>query len=163
MFAETILTNARVVLPEQVIDGTVVIRGGRIAEVAEGVSSRGESLEGDYLIPGLVELHTDHLEGHYAPRPKVRWNPIASVLAHDAQIATSGITTVFDALRVGMDNDADLEAADMRKLADAIEESVRRDRVRADHFLHLRCEVSAPDCLDAFASSKATRAFGSCR
>jgi alpha-D-ribose 1-methylphosphonate 5-triphosphate diphosphatase len=151
MTAETILTNARVVLPQQVIDGTVVIRDGRIADVAEGVSSRGESLEGDYLIPGLVELHTDHLEGHYAPRPKVRWNPIASVLAHDAQIATSGITTVFDALRVGMDNDADLEAADMRKLADAIEESVRKDRVRADHFLHLRCEVSAPDCLDAFA------------
>ena len=63
---------------------------------------------GDFVIPGLVELHTDHLEGHYAPRPKVRWNPIAAVLAHDAQVATAGITTVFDALRVGMDEDADM-------------------------------------------------------
>ena len=85
-------------------------------------------MEGDFLIPGLVELHTDHLEGHYAPRPKVRWNPIASVLAHDAQVATAGITTVFDALRVGMDYEADLTIEDMRKLADAIEDSVRQDR-----------------------------------
>ncbi|MBL8584969.1 MAG: alpha-D-ribose 1-methylphosphonate 5-triphosphate diphosphatase [Rhizobiaceae bacterium] len=151
MSTEIVLTNARVVLPDAVIDGTVVIRDGLLAEISEGMSAAGESLDGDYLIPGLVELHTDHLEGHYAPRPKVRWNPIASVLAHDAQIATSGITTVFDALRVGMYEDTDIGAADMRKLADAIEDSVRHDRVRADHFIHLRCEVSAPDCMDAFA------------
>ena len=105
---------------------------------------------GDFLIPGLVELHTDHLEGHYAPRPKVRWNPLAAVLAHDAQVATAGITTVFDALRVGLDEDSDMTAPEMRKLADAIEDGVSNDRLRADHFIHLRCEVSAPDCLEGF-------------
>ena len=124
----------------------------RSPTIARGAARSGEDMEGDFLIPGLVELHTDHLEGHYAPRPKVRWNPIASVLAHDAQVATAGITTVFDALRVGMDYEADLGIEDMRKLADAIEDSVREDRVRADHFIHLRCEVSAPDCQAAFAS-----------
>ena len=149
---ETVLTNAQIVLADEVVQGTLVLRDGRIAEIARGAARSGENMEGDFLIPGLVELHTDHLEGHYAPRPKVRWNPIASVLAHDAQVATAGITTVFDALRVGMDYDADLTIEDMRKLADAIEDSVRVDRLRADHFIHLRCEVSAPDCLDAFAN-----------
>jgi alpha-D-ribose 1-methylphosphonate 5-triphosphate diphosphatase len=149
---ETILTNAQIVLAGEVVPGTLVFRDGKIAEIARGASGSGEDMQGDFLVPGLVELHTDHLEGHYAPRPKVRWNPIASVLAHDAQVATAGITTVFDALRVGMDYDADLGIEDMRKLADAIEDSVREDRVRADHFIHLRCEVSAPDCLEAFAS-----------
>jgi alpha-D-ribose 1-methylphosphonate 5-triphosphate diphosphatase len=149
---ETILTNAQIVLADEVVPGTLVFRDGKIAEIARGASGSGEDMQGDFLVPGLVELHTDHLEGHYAPRPKVRWNPIASVLAHDAQVATAGITTVFDALRVGMDYDADLGIEDMRKLADAIEDSVREDRVRADHFIHLRCEVSAPDCLEAFAS-----------
>jgi len=96
-------------------------------------------------------LHTDHLEGHYAPRPLVRWNPVAAVLAHDAQLAASGITTVFDALRIGMDRDADLQIEDMRILADAIEDSARADRLRAEHFIHLRCEVSAPDCLEKFS------------
>ncbi|WP_437344096.1 alpha-D-ribose 1-methylphosphonate 5-triphosphate diphosphatase [Mesorhizobium marinum] len=148
---ETILTNARIVLVDEVVPGTLVIRDGKIADIAGGVTRAGEDMEGDFVIPGLVELHTDHLEGHYAPRPKVRWNPIASVLAHDAQVATAGITTVFDALRVGMDFEADLTMEDMRRLADAIEDSVRENRVRADHFVHLRCEVSAPDCLEAFA------------
>jgi alpha-D-ribose 1-methylphosphonate 5-triphosphate diphosphatase len=148
---EMILTNARVVLADRVIDGTVVVRDGRIAAVDEGRSAAGEDMDGDTIIPGIVELHTDHLENHYAPRPKVRWNPLASVQAHDAQVAASGITTVFDALRVGFDEDAHLEPADMRRLADAIEEGVAGERLRVDHFIHLRCEVSALDALETFA------------
>ncbi|APH70531.1 alpha-D-ribose 1-methylphosphonate 5-triphosphate diphosphatase [Aquibium oceanicum] len=151
MTTETVLSNARIVLADEIVDGSVVIRDGLIADVSPGNAASGEDFGGDYLIPGLVELHTDHLEGHYAPRPKVRWNPLAAVLAHDAQVATSGITTVFDALRVGLDEDSDITAGDMRHLADAIEDGVRKDRLRADHFLHLRCEVSADDCLEGFA------------
>lgn len=148
---ETVLKNARIVLADAVIDGAVVFRDGVITDIAEGFTKAGDDMEGDFITPGLIELHTDHLEGHYAPRPKVRWNPIAAVQAHDAQIAASGITTVFDALRVGLDADADNGVDDMRKLAAAIKEAKRSDRLRADHFLHLRCEVSAPDCLDAFS------------
>ncbi|MBN7758372.1 alpha-D-ribose 1-methylphosphonate 5-triphosphate diphosphatase [Nitratireductor aquimarinus] len=150
MTQELVLRNARIVLPDEVIEGSVVIRDGRIVDIAAGNASIGEDMEGDYLLPGLVELHTDHLERHYAPRPKVRWNPIASVLAHDAQIAASGITTVFDALRIGLDEDSNLGADEMRELGNAIENSVEAGRLRADHFLHLRCEVSAPDCLEGF-------------
>lgn len=152
MTAETVLTNARIVLADEIVEGSLVLRDGFIAGIDAGTGRTGEDMGGDYIIPGLVELHTDHLEGHYAPRPKVRWNPIAAVLAHDAQVATAGITTVLDALRVGMDEDADLTSDDIRKLVDAIEDSGAKDRLRADHFLHLRCEVSAPDCLQAFAN-----------
>lgn len=144
--------NARIVLPDQVIDGALSTHGGRIASFAEGpTAAQGHDCEGDYLIPGLVELHTDHLETHYAPRPKVRWNPVSAVQAHDAQIACSGITTVFDALRVGMDSEAELKSADMRQLAQAIETGTAENRLRADHFIHLRCEVSAPDVLSSLA------------
>lgn len=150
MTIETILTNARIVLAEEVIEGTLVVRDGVIADIETGSSRLGEDLEGDILIPGLVELHTDHLETHYAPRPKVRWRAAAAVQAHDAQIASSGITTVFDALRVGTDEDAELRVGDMRLLADAIAAGLNEDRLRADHFIHLRCEVSAPDCQEGF-------------
>ncbi len=150
---ETVYRNGRIVLEDEVVRADVVVRGGEIAAIDDpGPGYSGIDLEGDWLIPGLVELHTDHLEGHYAPRPKVRWNPIAAVQAHDAQIATSGITTVFDALRVGMDEDTKLEAGDMQTLAGAIEESQRHGRLRAEHFIHLRCEVSAPDVLEGFAA-----------
>lgn len=143
--------NARLVLKDEVVDGTLSVTDGTIGSVDEGASSLGHDCEGDFLLPGLVELHTDHLEVHYAPRPKVRWNPVSAVQAHDAQIACAGITTVFDALRIGMDDDADLQASDMRALADAIETGQDEKRLRADHHIHLRCEVSAPDVLDAYA------------
>lgn len=150
---ETVFRNGRIVLPAEVADADVVVRGGEIAVVDDpGPGHTGVDLDGDWLIPGLVELHTDHLEGHYAPRPRVRWNPVAAVQAHDAQIATSGITTVFDALRVGIDEDSKLEPADMRTLAGAIEDSQRQGRLRAEHFIHLRCEVSAPDVVESFAA-----------
>ena len=127
MTAELVLTNARIVLADEVVDGLAVDpRRPDRRHRARRRRATGEDMGGDFLIPGLVELHTDHLEGHYAPRPKVRWNPLAAVLAHDAQVATAGITTVFDALRVGIDEDSDLTAPDMRKLADAIEDGVQQ-------------------------------------
>ncbi|NRG16946.1 alpha-D-ribose 1-methylphosphonate 5-triphosphate diphosphatase [Rhizobiales bacterium] len=150
--SDHVFLNARLVLPDDVIDGSLSTRDGRIAALATGPSAAaGHDCEGDYLLPGLVELHTDHLETHYAPRPKVRWNPVSAVQAHDAQIACSGITTVFDALRIGMDQEADLKIDDMRHLADAIETGLAEHRLRADHFIHLRCEVSSSDVMDAFA------------
>lgn len=97
----------------------------------------------------MVELHADQLETHYAPRPKVRWNPHASVQAHDAQVAASGIITVFDALRVGLDEDADLGVADMTQFSAVIEDCSNKDGLRAEHFIHLRCEISSADCLEA--------------
>lgn len=150
MANETVLRNARIVLTDDVILGSVKLTDGLIADISAGASSVGDDMEGDFLTPGLVELHTDHLEGHYAPRPRVRWNPIAAVQAHDAQIAASGITTVFDALRIGFDEEAETDIEDMRKLSNAIAKGRDAGRLRADHFLHLRCEVSAPDCLSAF-------------
>jgi len=145
------LTNARLVLPEEVTSGTVHVAGGSIAAVDTSPAASGEDMEGDYVIPGLVELHTDHLEGHYAPRPGVRWNPIAAAQAHDAQVAASGITTVFDALRLGTSTDSgDFSDEDTRRLADALDESITSGRLRADHLLHVRCEVSAAECYESF-------------
>ncbi|WP_279479793.1 alpha-D-ribose 1-methylphosphonate 5-triphosphate diphosphatase [Aureimonas sp. SK2] len=147
---EEVFTNARIVLDDEVLHGSVLVRDGRIADVSEGTARNGLDCAGDHILPGLVELHTDHLEGHYLPRPKVRWNIHAALQAHDAQVAGSGITTVFDALRVGMDEDAALGSKDMADMADAITEATADDRLRAEHFIHLRCEVSAPDVIPAF-------------
>lgn len=152
---ELLLKNATIVMRDEIVKGSVHVKDGMIDDIADGPVSPAleriaEDMEGDFLLPGFVELHTDHVEGHYAPRPKVRWNAMAAVLSHDAQIATSGITTVFDALRVGIDHDADLSYDDMKTMADAFQRGVEEDTLRADHFIHLRCEVSADDCMTAF-------------
>lgn len=149
--SEQIFSNARIVLEDRIIDGTVVIRDGLIAEIDEGPSRTGEDFGGDYLIPGLVELHTDHLESHYSPRPGVRWHMTSAIQAHDAQIVTSGITTVFDCLRMGSDEDGGFDKGEMRDMADAIQAAERDDRLRAEHLIHLRCEVASDNVLEHFA------------
>lgn len=149
MSEETVLSNAHVVLADEVIVASVLLRDGKIAEIGSPAAG-GEDFGGDYLMPGFVELHTDALEAHYKPRPRVRWSPDASVQQHDAQVAASGITTVFDALRVGLDQENDMGREDMVALGAAIERASASNRLRADHFIHLRCEVSAPDCLEGF-------------
>ena len=146
---EEVFTNAHVILGNEVIDGTVVVRDGMIADIQPGRTAvPAHDLEGDYLTPGLVELHTDHLETHYSPRPGVVWNLMASVQAYDAQIATSGITTVFDCFRMGSDEDNGYEPGEMRGLADALKAAQAKGRLRAEHRIHLRCEVSSHNVIE---------------
>ena len=95
-----LIKNARIVTPETTFIGVVEVREGRIHGVEEGTTQVPGAVdwEGDHLLPGLVELHTDNLEKHLAPRPGVIWNTHAAFAIHDAQVAAAGITTVFDSL-----------------------------------------------------------------
>lgn len=148
---ETAFRNARIVLRDDIVHGSLLVRDGRIADVAEGGGHVGEDLDGDALLPGIVELHTDHLEHHFTPRPKTRWDAVPAVLSHDAQLAGAGVTTVFDAVRIGaMTGDGAVVTQAAEELITAIEHAAASGITRAEHYVHLRCEVSAPDCLSAF-------------
>jgi alpha-D-ribose 1-methylphosphonate 5-triphosphate diphosphatase len=147
---ELLIKNAQLVLASSVVYGHVLVRDGVIAEIASGATSvAGEDLQGDFLIPGLVELHTDHLEQHFHPRPGVTWPAILAVIAHDAQIAASGITTVFDALRAGTFDPQDLSAKYAVDLRHAIGTAQAAGLLRAAHFVHIRCEMPCRDTIDA--------------
>ena len=151
---EVAFSNAKVVLADSIIDGTVVVVDGIIADIVEGRRRAVGTidLDGDYLLPGLLELHTDHLEAHFSPRPKVQWPADAAVVAHDAQIVASGITTVFDALRVGNVRGEDSVSQHMGLLAAAIREATECGRLRADHLVHLRCELACEDTVSGLAA-----------
>lgn len=141
---ETILTNARIVLADRVIEGTLVERDGVIADISEGrsVSPRAYNCDGDYLIPGLIELHTDNLERHVMPRPATFWPCDAAVLGHDREIAAAGITTVFNALYIGEVHSRSARVQRLDEMRTAIEEHISDGALKADHFFHWRCEVS---------------------
>ncbi len=147
---DRIFSNAQVVLKDRVIErGWVATANGMIAEVGEGnAPERGEDMHGDLLMPGLIELHTDHLEAHYVPRPKVFWDPIAAVVSYDGQLATSGITTVLDSLRVWREEGAEDVDGQAEILAQAISSARDAKLLRAEHFLHLRCEIPMPSVVE---------------
>ena len=145
------LTNARIVLEHGVIHGTLIARNGLIRLVDEGSTQAPGAIdcEGDYVIPGLIELHTDNLEKHLMPRAGVLWPSLPAVLTHDAQVVAAGITTVFDALSVGDLEEESVRIETLRSTYDAILAGQGSGALRADHWFHLRCELAYPRLIEA--------------
>ncbi|MEM8742294.1 MAG: hypothetical protein AAGE13_12480 [Pseudomonadota bacterium] len=87
--ADLVLFNARLVTPTAELMGGIVLRNGRIAALGPHLPDQGgaaghtDDCQGDYLIPGIVDLHTDHVERHSLPRAHVRWDADQALAAHD--------------------------------------------------------------------------------
>ena len=152
----TFFTNAQLVLADEVVHGSVHLDGAHIRSIDAGASSLpgGIDLEGDYLWPGMVEVHTDNFERHLMPRPAVRWDDAPALLAHDAEVASSGITTVLDALGVGESDPESVRGSEWDTVLDHIAEFSQRGLLRAEHLLHVRCELPAPNTLSLFEPFK---------
>jgi len=150
---ELVFGNALVVTRTEAFHGALRIVDDRIVEIERGVRVPAGAVDcgGDWLIPGLVELHTDVLERHAFPRPAVRWPETAAVIAYDAQLASAGVTTAFDSLAVGYVFDSGQRPRDPRPLADAIGQAQVHGMLRAEHFLHIRCEVGTAQLMEDFA------------
>ncbi len=149
---EHILTNAQLILRDEVVQGTLVVRDGKIAEISEGKSqlSQAEDLGGDFLLPGLIELHTDNQEKYFTPRPKVDWPAHMAMATHDAQLVAAGITTSFDSVALGDVAGDSTRVEKLDAMVKAIVASQNAGINRANHLLHLRCEVSYPGLMDFF-------------
>lgn len=147
---DLVFKNARIVLEHEAIHGSLQVKDGRIAAIAEGACALpgAVDLEGDWLIPGLVELHTDNLERCFEPRPKVMWPTEAAILAHDAQMALSGVTTVCDAVCIGFQDDKAARQALLGRSLRALEDARAKDALSCDHFLHLRLEITDPNAIE---------------
>src|SRR5688572_13650016 len=147
---EKILTNARIVLRDRMLDGSFVLRDGVIADLSEGRSRLPSAIDcdGDLVLPGLIELHTDNLERHIMPRPAAYWPADAAVMGHDREIAAAGITTVFNALCVGEVHSRSMRVQLLNEMSDAIEAQMADGALKADHFFHWRCEISFGGMLD---------------
>ena len=147
-----VLRNARVVAGNEIVAGSVLVQEGIIKSVDEGSGTckDGIDLENDLLVPGLVELHTDNFERHLMPRPKVRWPELPALFGHDAEIAAAGITTVYDALGIGDVGFEGLRGQDMSSVLAAIDRAQAGGMLRAEHKLHVRCELPAPNLMELF-------------
>ncbi len=151
---ETVLTDALLVLPGEVIQGTIVLRDWMIVDIQPGTSAlaSAERLGGDHLIPGIVDVHTDNLERQVQPRAGARWPSRSAFLAHDAQTAAAGVTTVLDALCLG---DLGFDTERIQTFRDGVADLdalAPTGALKSDHFLHLRCELPAPDMPALFES-----------
>ena len=147
-----VFKNAQLVLPNEVVKGSLSVVDGRIAAVDQSQVDHASAwdMQGDYLMPGFVEMHTDNFERHLMPRPKVQWAEMPALLAHDAEVAAAGITTVFDALGVGDADPESLRGSTWDAVLSVLETCATENLLRADHHVHVRCELPAPNTIDLF-------------
>ena len=144
--------NARIVIADAVVQGGLIADRGVIQEILPGGRTIGGAIDfgGDFLMPGMVELHTDNLERQFQPRPSVRWPPDAAMLAHDQQVSAAGITTVCDAVAVGFHEGKRERTEFLQRSIDALGHAVEAGALKSDHHLHLRCEVTSPHVVEMF-------------
>jgi alpha-D-ribose 1-methylphosphonate 5-triphosphate diphosphatase len=147
-----IINNVKLVLEDETIDGSLEVRDGKIYAFAESQSRLPAALDGEggWLLPGLIELHTDNLDKFFTPRPKVDWPAHSAMSSHDALMVASGITTVLDAVAIGDVRDGGDRLENLEKMINAVEETQKRGLNRAEHRLHLRCELPHHTTLPLF-------------
>lgn len=143
---ELAFRNARIVAGDEEFTGSLLVRDGTIAAVDRGRGGVGEDLEGDVLMPGVIDLHTDSLEKHYFPRPNIDWNPVSAAVTHDGCCLSVGVTTIYDSMSLGSFNASAARGDDnLRKLVDGLDLARREGMLKGDHRLHWRCETTADD------------------
>ncbi|KJZ18839.1 alpha-D-ribose 1-methylphosphonate 5-triphosphate diphosphatase [Loktanella sp. S4079] len=164
MTEETILANARIILADEVITGSLHLRADQIVDIDTGAAvPRGAvDCRGDFVAPGMIELHTDNLERHLRPRPKVNWPHRAAIVAHDRELAGAGITTVFDAIRVGsiVSDNSKRYGKYARQIADEILQMRAAGALSISHHLHLRAEVCSETLIEELAEFGASDRIG---
>jgi alpha-D-ribose 1-methylphosphonate 5-triphosphate diphosphatase len=136
------IENGLIVGPEAVFEGGVVVEDGTISAVGPDVDREAETridADGKYVLPGLVDLHGDDIEGHLFPRANSRMTtPMALASADRANVA-AGVTTKFHAISFKDAPDEDRSPELAVELVDAIDGA---ETALADHRIHARCEVS---------------------
>ena len=137
----TLLTHARIVLPDQVIeDGALLLDDGLIVAIdpINSGTAHEVDLAGAWLMPGLIDLHGDAFEKEVEPRPKVGFPLPFAAAQIDRRCALAGVTTPFHSLsfagrEFGVRND--------RMAAECIR-VLRNWRGLVDHRIHVRYEIT---------------------
>jgi len=97
-----LIERAKVVTPFGILEqGYVLVGEGKILEVGEGQPKyrvKKINAEDMFLLPGLIDTHSDAIEKEVEPRPNTFFPFELSILELDRKLALWGITTVFHAI-----------------------------------------------------------------
>ncbi|RLM34451.1 alpha-D-ribose 1-methylphosphonate 5-triphosphate diphosphatase [Haloarcula sp. Atlit-120R] len=148
---QTLISGGTVVTPTAKIEnGTVTFSDGKIVSVdAEPHDTPDIDATGNYVLPGLIDLHGDDIERHLFPRAGERVDTTIALDRCDIANASAGITTKYHAISFEdvPDDNRSIELA--RRLAEQIRDFDRKAGARVDNRLHMRCELTNEAAVDA--------------
>jgi len=154
-------SNARLVLPDQVLNNSSLLIEGGIIRSIDGTCPQTAievDLHGQTLIPGIVDLHCDALEKEAEPRPNVFFPPDLAVSQIDRRNAQAGVTTAFHAISFA-GKELGVRSIDMAlQLITALRNS--SDTSLIHNRIHCRYEVTDAESLPVLEELLASGAIG---
>jgi alpha-D-ribose 1-methylphosphonate 5-triphosphate diphosphatase len=141
-----VIKNVKIVTPTEVIDsGSLLVSDGKIEKIykAEPINLNGiEVIEGNgqWLLPGLIDLHDDAIEKEVEPRPHAYFPMDTAFYSLENRLVTSGVTTIFHSLSFA-EGELGIRAAD--KVVSIIQHIHRlKSQGLIRHFIHARYEIT---------------------
>lgn len=109
---------------------------------------------GAYVVPGMIDVHSDYIESVASPRPSVVMDLPTSLYKVDRELVSHGVTTIYHSLSVYgakiFDHKPIRNFENVSKLAESI--SDMRESEEHDHLIrhrfHLRLELDSVDRVD---------------
>ncbi|NJK98088.1 MAG: hypothetical protein HC905_27110 [Bacteroidales bacterium] len=103
-----IINNASIVTPDEVIHhGSLLVENGTISIISRKPFNSElypfDCIEagGKYLLPGIIDLHTDAIEVEICPRPAADFPIEVAFRELEKRMCGTGITTVFHSMHLG--------------------------------------------------------------
>ena len=146
------IVNANLVLQDEIAYKTsLAVEDGMISKIGCRCPSGGEVLDagGSYVIPGMIDIHSDHIEQVIEPRRNSVIDIKLALHEQEKQLINQGITTMYHSLT--MNNifaKGKWDAARGEGFAERIVEEIKSANTKPrliKHKLHLRFEITQLD------------------
>ena len=147
------IKNGKIVTHEKIMENQVLLLDGNrilgFTDIAAGVD-RVVDAHGRYVIPGLVDVHSDKLEQYIQPRPMSEVDFEFALKVCERDLLGAGITTMYHSISLFSDEffgSTPLRTKEnVQRIADLIDEVHLRNHL-IHHRFHLRIEM---DNLEAY-------------
>lgn len=140
-----LIVNGEVVTPSKVVNGALLVEGTRISEIfAHTVKTSSEKVldaEGGFILPGLIDLHSDALEKEINPRPQTDIPLDWAIINLDRKFAGWGITSVYHAIMFTEEIETQRSIGGAVERVGRIVSLQRNQELLVNHFIHARCDL----------------------
>lgn len=143
------LINGKIITEDTILENSVLrIESGYINKIAD----RNENIEygeiidctGKFIMPGLIDIHSDVVENIIVPRKGIVFNNYTSLCEVDKELASQGITTMYHSISIAnstiCNRKRTLSVEQMLAIGDDI--SKYRTEMLINHCFHARLELN---------------------
>lgn len=151
-----VLFNCRIVTENEVITNHAIVISNNIIEdiiderFSQSYNANLINCNGDYIFPGLIDIHSDVIEKTIVPRKSVIFDSEIALKEIDRELMMQGITTIYHSISIAestiCNNKRTLQLDDMFKLCELIKE--HSDDLLINHKFHARYELNSISAFD---------------